>query len=196
MVPLFWLLERLLHPLAKGLTTLTQCLFADSLSRYFLKGIPHGWGGMLTQPETGAKSVFKNPLLYSSIVLIVVALAVGWVFFSRWEQTRSFERRETEKRTEQQQEQDRITLEQMGGKELAIQNFYASAGVIRRGQSVQLCYGVANATSVKLEPQPNPVWPSYARCVNVTPSGTTTYTITIADAAGNTKSQGLEVKVH
>jgi len=88
-----------------------------------------------------------------------------------------------------------MTLKQMGGKELAIQNFYASRAVIRRGQSVQLCYGAANAKSVKLEPQSSPVWPSYSRCVDVTPSKTTTYTLTIADAAGNTQSESLEVKV-
>jgi hypothetical protein len=60
---------------------------------------------------------------------------------------------------------------------------------------VQLCYGVANAKSVKLEPQPNPVWPSYARCVRVSPTETTTYTLTITDAAGNTKTQSLQVNV-
>lgn len=150
---------------------------------------------MLAQPETPARSVFKNPLLYSSGVLLVGALSVGWILFSRWQQAREFENRAKEEKTRQQQEQDRLTLQQMGGKELAIQNFYASSGLIHRGQSVQLCYGVANAKSVKLEPQPNPVWPSYARCVDVTPSKTTTYTLSIADDAGNTKSQSLEVKV-
>src|SRR5438046_8391600 len=83
----------------------------------------------------------------------------------------------------------------MGGKELAIQNFYAIPGVIRSGQSVQVCYGVANAKTVKLEPQSNPVWPSYARCVEVTPAKTTTYTLTITGAAGDTKSQSLVVTV-
>jgi hypothetical protein len=96
---------------------------------------------------------------------------------------------------QQQHEQDRIALQQFGGKELAIQNFYATPGTIRRGESVQLCYGVANAKTVRLEPQSNPVWPSYSRCVDVTPAKSTTYTLTIDDAAGNTKTQTLEVKV-
>ena len=81
------------------------------------------------------------------------------------------------------------------GKELAIQSFYASPGAIHKGESVQLCYGVANAKDVKLEPQPNPVWPSYSRCVNVSPAKSTTYTLTISDASGNTKTQSLEVTV-
>ncbi len=150
---------------------------------------------MLVQPDPPPKSIFKNPVLYSSIVLAVAAVAVGWILFSRWQQAGEIENRVKAQKTQRQQEQDRITLEQMGGKELAIQSFYASAGVIHQGQPVQLCYGVANAKSVQLEPQPNPVWPSYARCLNVTPLKTTTYTLTITDSVGNTKMESLEIKV-
>ncbi len=147
------------------------------------------------QPNPQPKSIFKNPLLYSYSVAVFIALAIGWILFSRWQENRSIEIRARQELTQKQLERDRATVQQMGGKELAIQNFYALPGVIHRGQSVQLCYGVANAKTVKLEPQPNPVWPSYARCVDITPAKTTTYTLTIADVAGNTKSQSLEVKV-
>jgi hypothetical protein len=150
---------------------------------------------LLPQPDPPPKSIFKNPSFYSKCLLVMVALLVGWIFFSRWWQNRSIENRFKEERSEKQREQDRATLEQMGGKELAIQTFYATPGEIRRGQSVQLCYGVANAKTVTLEPQSNPVWPSYSRCVDVTPAKTTTYTLTISDASGNTKSQSLVVKV-
>jgi len=149
----------------------------------------------LQQPVPPSKSIFKKPSFYSKLVFTIAALIVFWIFFSRWWQNRSIEYRSREAAAEKQREQDRATLEQMGGKELAIQTFYAMPGEIRRGQSVQLCYGVANAKSVKLEPQPNPVWPSYSRCVDDTPTKTTTYTLTIADAAGNTKSQSLTVQV-
>jgi hypothetical protein len=151
---------------------------------------------MLPQSDPPAKSAFKNPFLYSWSVLIIAALVVVWILFWRWREDRSIESRAKEEKAQKQREQDRATLEQMGGKELAIQNFYAIPGEIRRGQSVQLCYGVANAKTVKLEPQSNPVWPSYSRCVDVTPTKTTTYTLTIADAAGNSKTQSLEVRVH
>jgi len=150
---------------------------------------------VLAQPDPQKKSVLKNPFLYSWTVLSIVALLVGWILAARWLENRNLEKRATEERTQKQQEQDRIALEQMGGKGLAIQNFYASPGMIRRGETVQLCYGVANAKTVKLEPQSNPVWPSYSRCVDVTPTKSTTYTLTIADATGNTKAQSLEVKV-
>jgi len=150
---------------------------------------------MPLQSDPPAKSNFKNPFLYSWGVVVIAAFVVVWILFSRWQENRSAESRAKEEKAQQQREEDRQTLARMGGNELAIQNFYALPAEIRRGQSVQLCYGVANAKTVKLEPQSNPVWPSYARCVDVTPTKTTTYTLTVADAAGNTKTQSLEVKV-
>ena len=150
---------------------------------------------MLTQPDPPKKSAFKSPFLYSWGALAIVALVVLFILFSRWFENRRIEERANRDKTQKQLEQDRIALEQFGGKELAIQNFYAYPGTVRRGESVQLCYGVANAKTLTLEPQPNPVWPSYSRCVDVTPTKSTTYTLSIADAAGHTKSQSLEVKV-
>jgi hypothetical protein len=149
----------------------------------------------LPQSDLPSKSIFKKTTFYSKLVFTIAALIVFWIFFSRWWQNRSIEYRTREAATEKQRADDRAALDQMGGKELAIQTFYATPGEIRRGLSVQLCYGVANAKTVKLEPQSNPVWPSYSRCVNDSPAKTTTYTLTIADAAGNTKSQSLTVQV-
>jgi hypothetical protein len=147
------------------------------------------------EPQPQSKPLFKNPRLYTSAAIVIVAFVVGWIFFSRWFENRAIENREKQERTQKQLEQDRVTLEQLGGKELAIQNFYATPGAIRRGETVQICYGVANAKTVTLEPQSNPVWPSHSRCVDVKPAKTTTYTLTIADASGNTKTQTLEVQV-
>lgn len=126
---------------------------------------------------------------------MAVLLYVIWIFFARWQENRQIQRRANEERTAKQLADDRQTVEQMGGKELAIQSFYASAGIVKRGESVQLCYGVANAKTVKLEPQDNPVWPSYNRCVEVSPKKDTTYTLTIEDAAGHTQTQSLDIKV-
>lgn len=150
---------------------------------------------MLTEKQPEPKSPLKNPFLYTSIAIAIALLYVGSVFFYRWSENRDLERRTAQEKAEKQREEDRATIEQMGGKELAIQNFYAAPGVIRRGESTKLCYGVANAKKVRLEPQSNPVWPSFARCVDVSPTTTTTYTLTIEDATGNTKSQTVEVKV-
>jgi len=147
------------------------------------------------QPPPKTKTAFKNPLLYSSFLLGMVLLVVAWIFLSRWQENLSIERRSREEKSRKQLEDDRVALEQLGGKELAIQSFYASPGAIHKGENVQLCYGVANAKTLKLEPQPNAVWPSSARCVSVSPAKSTTYTLTISDASGNTKTQSVQVKV-
>jgi hypothetical protein len=150
---------------------------------------------MLSDSNQPTRSVLKNPLLYSSIVLAVIALFVGWILFSRWQENRRIDRLAAKEASQKQLDSDRAALEQFGGKELAIQSLYATPGIIHRGQSTQLCYGVANAKTVTLEPQSNPVWPSYSRCVDVSPKKTTVYTLTVQDAAGNAKSQTVEVKV-
>jgi hypothetical protein len=150
---------------------------------------------MIPPPETQPSSLFRNPLLYSSFALVIVAAVVGWILFSRWQENRQIDRQSMAAKSERQKENDRTALDQFGGKSLDIQSFYASPGAVHRGESVQLCYGVANAKTVMLEPQPNPVWPSYSRCVDVTPTKTTTYTLTVEDGSGNAKTQSVEVKV-
>jgi hypothetical protein len=150
---------------------------------------------MLIDPIPEKKSLLRNPLLYTSAVVVAALLGVVYVMFSRWQERRSIDRQAREQRAEKQREEDRIALEQLGGKDFAILSFYASPTVIRRGESAQLCYGVSNAKSVKLEPQPQPVWPSAAHCVDVSPTKSMTYTLTAVDAAGATKSQTVELKV-
>jgi hypothetical protein len=150
---------------------------------------------MASDPVSEPKSLLKNPLVYSSAVLVVVLLGVMFVMISRWQDRRNIERQAAQERAEKQHAQDRMAVEQLGGKEFAILSFYASPAVIHRGESAQLCYGVANAKTVKLEPQTQPVWPSMARCVEVTPSKSMTYKLTIEDGAGKTQSQDVDVEV-
>src|SRR5258707_12248826 len=122
---------------------------------------------MLAQPDPPKESVFKNPLLYSWAALAFVALVVVSILLSRWMENHNFEQRAKQAKIQQQHEQDSVALEQMGGKELAIQNFYATPGIIPRGETAQLCYGVANAKPVNLAPHSNPVWPPHSPSVNV-----------------------------
>jgi|SRR5580704_8506463 hypothetical protein len=150
---------------------------------------------MGSDPVSRPKSILKNPLLYSSAVLLVASLSVAFVVISRWQDRRNIKRQAAQERREKQHVEDRMAVEQLGGKEFRILSFYASPTVIRRGQSAQLCYGVVNARSVKLEPQEQPVWPSVAHCVDVSPSKSITYTLTIEDGAGKTQSQDVEIKV-
>src|ERR1700732_4585783 len=125
---------------------------------------------MLSQPVSEPKSILKNPLVYSSAILVAASLTVAFVVISRWQDNRNIDRRAAQERAEKQREQDRLAVEQLGGKEFAILSFYASPTTIRRGESAELCYGVSNAKTVRLEPQPQPVWPSVAQCVEVTPN--------------------------
>ena len=150
---------------------------------------------MLSQPVSEPKSILKNPLVYSSAILVAALLGVVFVMISRWQDNRNIDRRAAQERAEKQREQDRLAVEQLGGKEFAILSFYASPTTIRRGESAELCYGVSNAKTVRLEPQPQPVWPSVAQCVEVTPNKSMTYTLTIENGAGKTLSQDVEVKV-
>ena len=140
------------------------------------------------------KPVWKNPFVYTGALIVVLAIYMGWIVFSRWNENRAIERHARDVATEKQREQDKNTVEQMGGSELAIQFFYGNS-TIKRGQTAQLCYGVANAKKVTLEPQSSPVWPSYSHCVDVTPNKTTTYTLSASDTTGHLVSQTFTVKV-
>jgi len=149
---------------------------------------------MTAAPPSVEKSIWKNPFVYSGGILFIVAIYVGWIVFSRWYGNRQIERRARDAFVQKQQEQDRRAVEQMGGSELSIQSFYGNSQILR-GQSAQLCYGVANAKKVTLDPPAGPVWPSYARCLDVSPTKTTTYTLTASDDAGHSASQTFTVKV-
>jgi hypothetical protein len=142
------------------------------------------------------KSIFKNPYLYSSIVFAIVLVYVAFLLFSRHESNRAFEQRDAEKATEQRRADDRAALEQLGGSEFAIRALYISPAVIHRGQSAQLCYDVSNAKTVTLDPPAGEVWPSHDRCFELSPTKTTTYTLTISDASGKSLSQSVQLQVH
>src|ERR1700690_4304218 len=146
--------------------------------------------------NTPQKTPYKNPFVYSSFIIVAVLAYVAYILVSRYQSNRAFEKRTIEQQTEQRREDDRRTIEQLGGSELAVRALYVSPAIIRRGESAQLCYDVANAKTVALDPPAGAVWPSHSRCINISPKKTTTYTLTIADASGKTASQTVELKVH
>lgn len=148
-------------------------------------------------PETSSppKSPLKNPFLYSSLVILGVLLYVSYILYARYESNREYERKTKERQTEQQRDEDRLAVEQLGGSELAIRGLYVSPRTIRPGETAQLCYDVANAKTVTLDPPAGEVWPSHSRCLDISPRKTTTYTLTIKDAGGKTVSQSVELPV-
>jgi cytochrome c-type biogenesis protein CcmH/NrfF len=83
---------------------------------------------MLTDSQpTGSdpKKTLKNPLLYSSAVVALVLLVVGWVMISRWLENRRIEHQTQQEEAQKQRENDVRAVESLGGNELAIQAFYA-----------------------------------------------------------------------
>jgi hypothetical protein len=143
------------------------------------------------EPEPESGSGMKLYWIGSAIVILLAFAYLGWVFYSRWQSDREIEERiATQKRTQAQQ-----AYEGMGGAKFDISMFYANPGIVHRGETSTLCYGVSNAKSVSLQPQSEPVWPSQERCVDVTPSKTTTYTLTATDDVGHTKSAQAVVEV-
>jgi hypothetical protein len=150
---------------------------------------------MIPETPPPPKSPFKNPFLYSSIVIFAVILYVSYVLYTRHESSKEYERQTKERQSEQRREEDRLAVEQLGGSELAIRGLYVSPRAIHPGETAQLCYDVANAKTVTLDPPAGEVWPSHSRCLNISPRKTTTYTLTIKDAAGKTVSQTVELPV-
>jgi hypothetical protein len=150
---------------------------------------------MIPENAPPKKSIFKNPWVYSSLLILVVAGYVGWILLSRHQENRAYEQRAGEERAKKQREQDLAAIEQLGGSELSIQMLYATPSV-KRGETAQVCYGVANAKSVTLEPQTSKVWPSHNLCVDVKPTKTTSYTLTATGADGRTVREQVTVEVH
>jgi len=142
------------------------------------------------------KSPLKNPYLYSGIILAGGLVYVAFLFLTRYETNREFERRNAKQAAQEQQSSDQVAIDQLGGTELVIRSFYATPTAIQRGGSAQLCYDVGNAKAVTLDPPAGDVWPSHNRCLDVSPKKTTTYTLTIADASGKSASQSVQLEVH
>ena len=150
---------------------------------------------MNSDSQIPRKSPLRNPLLYSSIAIVVVAAYVVLIFLSRYDLNRRIEKSNAERQAEQRREEDRKEIEILGGSDLAIRAFYISPPLIRQGESAEICYDVANAKTVTLDPPEAEVWPSHSRCFHVAPKRSTTYTLTISDAAGKTATQSVELTV-
>ncbi len=63
--------------------------------------------------------------------------------------------------------------------ERLIRAFASSAGETQPGTPVTLCYSVARADAISLEPAPGQIGPERTKCVIVTPKSTTTYTLRV-----------------
>ena len=143
-------------------------------------------------PPHKGDSPLRKVLPYTTVAMIIVALWVAWIFYSRHAENAKAEAGLRAKQEQAQKDAADFVL-QHG--ELTFTTFEASDGTLKRGQTTQLCYGVVNAKSVKLEPPVEQIKPSIRHCMDIAPKKTTTYKITAEDGAGHTKSASLTVRV-
>ena len=143
-------------------------------------------------PNPRRRSPFEAVLPYTTVALIIVAGWVAWTFYQRHESNVAAQRA-----LEQKQEAARkhVVDEVYGSGEIRFLGFSADRGLLNRGESTELCYGIVNAKTLTLNPPVEPVTPSYHHCVEIAPKTTTTYTLAADDGKGHTKSESLTVRV-
>jgi hypothetical protein len=134
----------------------------------------------------------RKTLPLTCLIIAAATLYLGWVYYSRWR-----DKQELIRRLEAPvQEHDRAFVEAYGGGDITILSFYAVPSIIRRGETARLCYGVANAENVRIQPQPKEdVWPSLSRCITVEPSKDTVYKLTARNVQGQEKATSLTITV-
>lgn len=144
------------------------------------------------QPEKTPHSLLQALLPYTTVAVIVAALYVAWTFYSRYESNRKAQQAI---QAEKDEARKRIVDQVYGSGEIKFSTFAADSGVLKRGESTQLCYGVENAKTVKIDPPVEQAKPTYYHCVEIAPKTTTTYTITAEDGKGKSKSESLTIQV-
>ncbi len=133
----------------------------------------------------------RRVLPFVSVAVFLALAYDGWVFYSRWDDTRRGE----QKRTEKEARDARNTLDRIGGGGLKILSFSAAPTVIQRGRPADLCYSVVNAKTLRMEPPDGDVYPALSHCLQVFPRKTTEYKLTAEDGEGHTATESFTIRV-
>jgi hypothetical protein len=133
--------------------------------------------------------LLRKMLPYTSAGVLVAFIYTAWTLHSRSAENQRIE----EEAAARKLAFDQKTLNMIGS-DLKIIQFYANSS-IHSGEKALVCYGVANAKTVRIEPAIESITPSLARCVQASPSRTTDYTLTAEDGAGHSVAQTITVKV-
>ena len=151
---------------------------------------------MLSAPQPDRFEKLRKVLRFTWIIPGLALLITAGIFYSRWLENERIRDQAVGKKQAEERESARIAVENLGGNRFEVLQFYASPPIIKRGEAAQMCYGVANAKSVKIEPKPeHGVWPSLNRCFDVAPRADTTYTLTAEHADGRSVTATLTIKV-
>ena len=145
------------------------------------------------EPLKAPGSGLRKLLPFTTIGIVLAALYVAWTFYSRHQSDVAAQQAAAAKEQEQRQ---RTVSAVFGSGEILFSVFSSDRARLTKGEQTQLCYGVENAESVKIEPPVGAdLKPSYRKCIEISPKATTTYKITASDSKGHSKSESLTVKV-
>lgn len=134
----------------------------------------------------------RKILIPGAVGIGMALLFLGWVFYSRQQSIEQYDRA-VERKKQEAAERFRKAY---GSDDIRIAGFTARPGAIHRGQETLLCYGVANAKVVTLDPPVEDVHPAMSYCFNVSPKQTTKYTLAAEDANGKRVTASLTVTVN
>ena len=135
-------------------------------------------------------SLIRKLLPYTSATFVLALLYLSWTFYSRWNNSHSLQ-----KAAEAEKAKADAQIVKTYAGELKILNFYTPAGTIRHGAKALLCYSVAGAAKVRIEPGVEPLQPSLSRCVEVAPAKNTLFTLTAEDESGHSATETLTIRV-
>jgi hypothetical protein len=142
--------------------------------------------------EAESVRIIRKLLPYLTAGVVLAASYTVYVLGSRWLDNRRLETAAAEAaRVKAQREIAQI----YGDGQLKILQFYVAPSVISRGQKALVCYGTANARSVRLEPAAERMYPALSRCFEVAPPHDTRYTLVAEDAKGHTSKQSVLLQV-
>lgn len=144
------------------------------------------------EPKKQPWGWMRGLLPFTTIGVIAALLYVAWIFYSRHQAEVDAAKAAAAKEQAQRQ---RTVDAVFGSGEILFSVFSADKGLLTRGEHTQLCYGVENAKSVKLDPPLAELKPVYRHCLEISPTKTTTYKITADDGKGHSKSESLTVRV-
>jgi hypothetical protein len=135
-------------------------------------------------------TILRRLLPYTSALFVLALLYLAWTFYARWSNSRSMRQAADAEKAKADAQ-----IVRMYAGELKILSFYTTSGTIRRGRKTLLCYGVASAVKVRIEPGVEPLKPSLSRCVEVSPVKDTLYSLTAEDESGHSVTESLAIHV-
>ena len=143
------------------------------------------------QNSGNAVTFLRRVLPFLTVAVVAGVLYDGWIFYSRWQDTRRAENA----RREQEAKTAKMALDAIGDGQFRILDFYASPAVIKRGEQSTICFGVNGARRVRIDPPVESLHPAISYCLKVAPRKDTDFTLTAESAAGQTVTRRLRITV-